>query len=103
MPCTDGGVPYPPSEEEILARKVPAMLCAVWSSLTPHQQSNALAKIDWNEAGVTMKEFTRWWKLHSDEDKRRRAREAEAQRRERLRDKALEKLTPEERRALGVK
>jgi len=40
MPCTDGGVPFPPTREEVLADKVPAMLCAIVGAINFRQGSS---------------------------------------------------------------
>jgi hypothetical protein len=94
MPCTDGGVPYPPSREELLDKKVPsAMLCALLSVGLP---SGMLEQIDWDEAGITRAEFTEWWQRHRAQDVVRRAAEQRTREREELRRLAEAKLTPEE-------
>lgn len=93
MPCYDGGAPYPPSRDEVLNRKMPAVLCGLVQALGPE---TVIQAIDWRAAGVTQAEFREWWALHVAEDNRRRQREAEQKRREELRRAAQNKLTPDE-------
>lgn len=103
MPCGDGGVPYPPTREEILEAKTPRMLCAVLSTLDPGVLDACLGHVNWKEAGVTRAELEEWWALHRKRDAQRRKREkAEADQKE-LRGKALAKLTPAEAKALRLK
>lgn len=98
MPCYTA--PEPPSREEILSAKMPAVLCA----LAAHLGEDEIIKIvDWREAGVTAIEFRDWWRLHQKRDQQRRAAEDEARRRAELKAAAVAKLTPEERAALGLK
>jgi hypothetical protein len=108
MPCTDGGVHYPPSREEVLDEKAPAMLCAIMSAISngeniPITLDRVLRHVNWKEAGVTRAEFDEWWKLHQRRDAARRAREAADAKAAALRKKAASKLTKAEREALGVK
>jgi hypothetical protein len=109
MPCHDGGVPYPKSEEELLDDKAPAMLCAIWRTLGQNERMMILKDVDWKRAGVTLGEFVQWWKIHEKADKLREAAELrqaqeKARRQENmaLKAKALAKLTAEERTALGL-
>jgi hypothetical protein len=102
MPCTDGGVPYGPTREEVLDSKAPAMLCGLIGALEKSDFLDALDRIDWKEAGVSRAEFNAWWKQHREQDEDRRVREAEKAIKEKAKKEALAKLTPEERKALGV-
>jgi hypothetical protein len=102
MPCTDGGVPYPPSEYELLQAKAPAMLCALLLALPGEVVYRAATQADWIGAGVTRDEFERWWVEHQRRDVMRRLRDAEAIRREKDRSEALAVLTPAQRKALGL-
>lgn len=98
MACTDGGVPYPPTREELLDAKVPTpMLCAIMRVLSLPERKSLLTAIDWEEAGITRAEFEEWWATH----KRRDEELNTAAKRKALREQALAKLTPAERRALG--
>jgi hypothetical protein len=103
MPCTDGGVPYPPSREEILDSKTPAMLCALIGALEKSDYLDALDRIDWKESGLTRNQFEEWWGIHQQRDEARRKREAEQKRIAALREEGLSKLTDAQKRALGLK
>jgi len=48
-------------------------------------------------------EMQMWWRNHQEADERRKKAEADAERLGLIRRRAIEKLTPEEREALGVK
>ena len=61
-----------------------------------------LDEVDWEEVGVKRAHVVNWWKAHQKEDENRRKREAERREKERLRQSAIEKLTDEERKALGL-
>jgi predicted acyl esterase len=93
MPCFDGGVPYPPSREEVLTAKMPAVLCGI---VTYMGIDVLVEMVNWQEAGVTPAEFREWWRLHQRDDEVRRVREARDKRRAELRLQAEGKLTPEE-------
>jgi hypothetical protein len=106
MPCRDEWA----SEQEIRAdykelRLVQAGLCAVLSYLDSHQMAFPimLQSINWKEAGISEKEFVGWWEAHKVEDRMRREREAAEDRKKKLRQSALDKLTPEEKKVLGLK
>lgn len=103
MPCTDGGIPYPPTREEKLNAMAPAMLCALVSTLDKEALEGVLKKVNWAEAGITHAEFDEWWALHKRRDASRRAREKEYAERDKQRKDAIAKLTPAERRVLGIK
>lgn len=77
MPCTDGGVPFPPTREEILNDKIPVpMLCALLSVLAKDGTiEGILSDIDWKEAGINQQDFDEWWRLHRLRDQQRRERE----------------------------
>lgn len=98
----DYGPPIP-SENEITRRKLEAMLCALATTLTRCDSlQTILGLTDWKKAGVTRKEFEHWWRIHREDDARRRSREADDAKRESQRKAALAKLSPEERHALGI-
>lgn len=92
MPCYD-----PPSRDEILSTKMPAVLCSIVSQCGVDQ---VLSIVNWEETGVLPGEFREWWNHHVKRDIERRQREDEQKRREQLRQQAKEKLTPEEMAAL---
>lgn len=113
MPCFD---PLDSRSSEIIYRdnpEVAAMLCAVLSFMEQDEDFvrntyllHALDNINWDEAGVTRKRLESWWKQHKLEDNARRQREQKERerqiKRKALRQKAMDKLTPAERRALGL-
>jgi hypothetical protein len=103
MPCSDSGAPYPPTEEELLERKVPAMLCAVWSVMSADMRLQVLGDVNWLEAGVTRDELFKWIMLHERRDRSRRAEEARKRQVLELKARALAKLTDAERAVLGLK
>lgn len=67
MPCYEG-----PRPEELLERKMPAVLCALATALGG--QHPIWDAIDWKEAGVTPAEFEQWWENHQKQDAQRRSR-----------------------------
>lgn len=101
---------------EVLLKERDAMLCAVLSSIyTLDGYAGASCKVndtsmpfsaavvewfDWEEAGVSWEQVMAWWTEHQEQDRVRR--EQEALEVERKREVALAKLTPEERKILGV-
>ena len=104
MPCTDGGVPYPPTREEKLDAKVPIpALCAFLRVLSPILYLQALDLIDWTEAGIRREEFVEWWKMHQERDRLRQRQARSDKVQENIRKQALAKLSPAERDALGLK
>lgn len=57
-----------PSREEVLARKMPAVLCDL---ATVIGEQTILDSINWKEAGVTPEEFKEWWAAHKATDEPR--------------------------------
>lgn len=97
MPCF---TPDPgPSEEELLERKMPSVLCAVVRKFG----LEAINSIDWKEAGVSKGDFLRWWNEHERKDTARREREAERELADAERKAAVSKLNAAERILLGIK
>lgn len=83
---------------------VTASLCAVMTRLEQFMPAkDFLAQVDWAEAGVLREDFDRWWKEHKAEDVKRRRAEAKERERVAAREAALAKLTPAERKLLGVR
>lgn len=84
---------------------VRASLCAVLTFIEGDKSAfDAMLKdIDWKEAGVSKREFLAWWEDHKVEDAMRRKQEAAERRAKEIRKAALAKLTPEEKKILGVK
>lgn len=79
-------------------------LCAVLSWLERRSLlQTTLDEIDWAEAGVERVHLRKWWSQHRRRDQQRRREEMEERSRQRTRRRALEKLSPEEREALGIR
>ena len=68
MPCSDGGVPYPPSAEEVaaakFAKRAPSLLCSACRALDR-------LGFDFDENP----ELSEWWAKHKKEDDARIERE----------------------------
>lgn len=90
MPCTDGGVPYPDYTQQRLD-KATRLLCELCDQLE-----------NGNFTGFSG-EMSEWWRKHQKADAKRKAAEALEQQRIKMRERALNKLTPKERRLLGVR
>jgi hypothetical protein len=114
MPC------YEPNQDDIAraeysarCQRIEAVLCAVTTWLS--QQSGGvyanpwsmldefMLKVDWSEVGVSKKFFQQWWKEHQQRDVENQRQKKQQARLEQRRQRALNKLTPRERRALGLK
>jgi hypothetical protein len=110
MPCMDGG----PSAHEVKMRDqaaaaakrqtqmIEASLCAIVSAIDKQSieiRQAVFGSVDWQEAGVTVREFDNWLHNHRAKDAERRKAEEEAKARAAL----LARLTDEEKRLLGVK
>lgn len=96
MPCF---TPDPgPSEEEIREQKMPAVLCGI---LSKHGK-DILTGLDWKEIGVSRSEVEAWWSQHQAADAQRRKQEKEMAETESAKRKALKKLSPSEKKALGL-
>lgn len=91
-----------------------AMLCAVLSALSPEALEAVLYTVDWKEAGVKKGQLLTWWEKHKVLDEERRVRERKAREKaakdaaakaekEKVRKAAIAKLSPAERKALGLK
>jgi hypothetical protein len=77
------------------------MLCAVMLSLERWGYTQyVIARIDQQEAGVSMNAIETWWHEHKIQDAERRVREAQAM--EAQRKEIIDRLTPEERQILGI-
>ncbi len=110
MPCYGG-----PSEPEVSISQSryedfefqKALLCA---SLTFISNSHLLddfftseTKLDWNEVGIDPEKARKWWDLHLKEDSLRKKQESIEREKKQMREKALKKLTKEEKKLLGLK
>ncbi len=95
MPCDDGSRDhsYPVDNPKHMAA-----LCAILSVVG----TDVLSKVNWKEAGVSRHYVETWWKEHQQADERRRVYEARAKQQQAERDRVLSKLSPLERKILGV-
>ena len=101
MPCRDDRDDSCYNVE--INKNLEAALCAVLSAFaTDADRENHLKKINWEAAGVKEVWVRVWWKQHQKLDSQRRMMEAAQQRTANLKKSAATKLTPEERRALGL-
>lgn len=92
MPCSDGG--YTTGEPALSMKRVDRLsnlLCEACKLLDKSPGTGAMSKA-----------LAKWWRQHQKRDAERVAREKEVESQERLRKKILKKLTPKERKALGV-
>jgi hypothetical protein len=82
-------------------------LCGVLTALEADGKlQDTFDRVNWTEAGVRQENVERWWAKHKESDAARKLAES-VQRREdekwrRRRALALAKLTPAERRSLGL-
>ncbi len=109
MPCSDGGY----NDEVRVSRDdvrehdmLEAAMCGILTVLEAGASGQSLdyllGYVDWKEAGIKRKTLETWWRKHKKQDEERRAREAAALNKEQLKARAMEKLTVEERAALGL-
>jgi hypothetical protein len=111
MPC------YEPNQDDIAraeyyarCQRIEAVLCAFAKFLSQQEVGykvsalvEAVETINWSEVGVTKKFFWQWWEEHQQRDVEYQRRKKQQARLEQRRQRALNKLTPRERRALGLK
>lgn len=103
MPCFDGRengriVEVEPSDYRELKR-IEAVLCSI---VRKHGLDFVLNSMD-AECGVSVTQVTKWYERHARSDQARKLREMEEKMEKIKKEKALSKLTPEERKILGVK
>lgn len=80
-----------------------AALCGILHALeSDGKLEEILRTIDYKEAGVARRDLEAWYLNHKREDAKRRAREKAEANRKALVKSARAKLTPEERKALGL-
>ncbi len=112
MPCNDGAdVRYYYEEDLKKLKKVEAALCGVLTVLenVPDDWGinltvdDILDVVDWKEAGIKRAWLEDWWEEHKKEDASRREREEQNRITQAKRAEALSKLTPEERKLLGIR
>lgn len=113
MPCHDSGPSYTYSQEvgtlEKKLKLTEAMLCAVLAAINSKVMfAQIMAIVDENEeigttdAGISSAEIRSWWMKHQKADQARREAEAKQRRELETRKAALAKLTPEEKKLLGL-
>jgi hypothetical protein len=120
MPCNDSrddyGVTVPDKEYNDL-KDTEAMLCGITKVLESHRDQciigvennggenildNVLNDVDWKEVGTSKKKFYAWWTKHKAADAAKKAdKELICDKANRVKA-ALKKLTPEERKLLGI-
>lgn len=111
MPCRDSESYQPmsirgiPTDNPAHLRKIAfleAALCMVMRAVhNAHPDTGVV--FDYEEAGVPRKELELWWKSHQEKDRVRREADARRKKRKARRQKALDKLTPREKKLLGLK
>jgi hypothetical protein len=97
MPCSDGG--YTREEEAAMERERqrPAQnLCWLMGWLTKNHPRIA------DEAQFQRSDLKAWWERHQEFDRQREAAERAERQREQERLAAIQKLTPAERKMLGL-
>ena len=78
-------------------------LCGVFSVLEKQGLlDTVLNQIDWKEAGTSKEGTVSWWERHKKEDAHRRKIEEEERAQKRARARVLSKLSPQEKRLLGI-
>lgn len=102
MPCFGGGQMEEDTRE---GQCIEAALCGILSFIESSGElaSSFLVSVNWKEAGVTQQWVEGWWEAHKEKDKRRRVYEEAERKRALVRLEAIQKLTPEERAALGIR
>ena len=102
MPCYDGAAEMTAAEER--ANEFESLLCGIATVLEQQNMlDNVLRAVNWSETGLGRYHFDRWWHDHKVQDKQRRMEDQAQKEAEKLRQSVLSKLTPEERRVLGIK
>lgn len=100
MPCSDGGWSRSVDDSEIRSLekrndKLARIACAAMTAL----EANGIEDFILLEND----EVREWWAEHKEFDRKRREKEAERKRLAQIRQDALAKLSPEERKVLGIK
>lgn len=104
MPCRDYDESYDRQQTQKENDKLTKFLCTILSTLELENELGHFAELfDYKEGGISRKELFAWWEAHKEEDRKRKERAREAAERKEKKDAALSKLTPEERKLLGVK
>lgn len=83
-----------------------AVLCGILSTIRLRDGDDELGKwldcVNWKEVGVPRKRVEKWWKEHQAADEERRATELREANKNKVKRDALAKLSPAERKALGL-
>jgi hypothetical protein len=105
MPCRDPDwdIPEVTKSFGMDIHDFEAVLCGMLTVLEKEERMFSLDDVDWSEVGVSRKMVETWWEGHKREDERRRKKEAAEKRKAELRAAALNKLTNEEKEALGIR
>lgn len=85
--------------EGVDLNKVTAKLCGTLSKLTKKQEK----EIVYNARDKKARELADWWEEHQEEDKKRLQEEMKNKKDDAARKKAIAKLSPHERKLLGLK
>ena len=101
MPCYDHRDYDTNHAYDYTARRL-AFFEAIACMLMKHVSDGQLTKQDFKNAGVTREAVDAWWKKHRAADAERITREKEAARIDKLKVTARNKLTKDEREALGL-
>ena len=91
--------------------KLEAALCSILSYYDgPWKQEfkgkgvpNLLSKLDYEEAGISREWIEQWWVSHQEEDRKRKDKELKSLAKQKAKINALNKLTAEERKLLGIR
>lgn len=101
MPCFDGRenerIVEPSDYREL--KRIEAVLCSI---VRKQGLDFVLNSMD-AECGVDAAQVAKWWERHTRSDRARKLREMEERIEKAKKEKAISKLTPEERKILGVK
>lgn len=110
MPCSDWGYERCPDNTEAnKVKKLTQMLCATFHTIERMHYGRVTDFFEdydeYNleeECGVGRKEILAWWREHQKEDEIRKTKEAKQKEDKAIREAALAKLTPKERKMLGL-
>lgn len=105
MPCrTEEPYEVKPKKPMETVQGLEAALCGFLTALTKNGDiQRAVDFFDEAEAGIEVEEVIEWWRVHQAKDEARKKREHEARMRETAKQRALAKLTPEEKALLNLR
>lgn len=75
-------------------------LCAILTGLSKEERDTLLYS---DARDAKMRDVAAWWETHEKADKERKKRERQENKEKKERDEAMSKLTPKERKVLGLK